>query len=153
MNKLNRHISFLSLTLIAVFFVSPSLASSFSCIVQRAGDQHVKGELPNGSCDFIQGQIGLNGQSDWYSEKSCENYRKRIYELHIHESEIVFGSSNYPKRFKKRIFEGNGGGVSGVLENGPYTSTLIYYPSQNYVVFSSLGNGSAVSAVLSCNEL
>ena len=136
-----------------IFSDVPSYAqtASYYCIAQRIGNVSMQGELPNTSCDFIKGQFGLKGQSDWESKTSCKGKQKEIYVLEIGDNSIKFGKQKYGKfTYSKRIFEDNGGGITGVHERGPYARIVTFYPSMNYLIYSSIGNGSGGTEALSC---
>ena len=136
-----------------IFSDVPSYAqtASYYCIAQRIGDVSMQGELPNTSCDFIKGQFGLKGQSDWESETSCKRVQEEIYTLKIGDNSIIFGPQKYAKfTYSKRIFDGNGGGITGIHEDGPYARIVTFYPSMNYLIYSDIGNGVGYTKALSC---
>ena len=138
---------------VLIFSDVPSYAqtASYYCIAQRTGDVSMQGDLANTSCDFIKGQFGLKGQSDWESKTSCKGKQKEIYVLEIGDNSIKFGKQKYGKfTYSKRIFEDNGGGITGVHERGAYARIVTFYPSMNYLISSDIGNGSGYTEALSC---
>ena len=136
-----------------IFSDVPSYAqtASYYCIAQRIGNVSMQGELPNTSCDFIKGQFGLKGQSDWESKIYCEGKQKEIYVLEIGDNSIKFGKQKSGKfTYSKRVFDENGGGITGVHERGAYARIVTFYPSMNYLIYSSIGNGVGYTKALSC---